>query len=269
MPQTMKKEYTLSGTSDKPYDCVHWATWSSANDFEGGDYYSFYPLPGLRFGALAGDVPETKSDGTRVSGNVLVRVSGIIEDEILRELANIAKEHEFVNPGRVVGRLNDRMVADPQHSMGMCPSIFSVFEMETGIWKVTNAGLPDPIIVSGGKANFVKTNHQQVPGVDKFFYEHDSFNLDVGDWGIIGTDGVTEAGARKGEPISRDAILGWFETAYKRGYPFDQALIYVGRKAEKYAREHSDMGKDVLEDEMTLTGFAYLRRPSDDFLDTT
>ncbi len=249
----------MHGISDPPFDSVHYAVWSAANAYEGGDYHGFYPmLPHHRFGMLLGDVPESGENGTETSGNMLVYVNHVLEEEIEES----EKTGHIVDPRRCMEKLNRKILADDSFDAGMYPAMFSTFNTNTGTLKIVNAGQPNPIIVPRrGKAR-IEDSHGQLPlGIYDESYHYHRTVLKPGDRIFCFTDGVNEAGMRNSEAIDMDHVLD--EAGKTRKMPFDEAIEQLGRYVKKYAIKHSNTfvnDTPQLEDDITLSGFAFCKR---------
>lgn len=249
----------MSGISEPPFDSVHYAVWNSADSYDGGDFHGFYPmLPHHRFGVLLGDVPESKAHGTMASGNMLFYINHVIEEEIQESM----ETGHIVDPRRCMEKANREILEEESLDAGMYPTVFSTFNMHTGTLKIVNGGQPNPIIVPRrGKARIEKDSGQLPLGIYDESYHHHRTVLKPGDRVYWMTDGLTEAGIRKGRPIDMNRVLDM--AGKTRGVPFDRAIRKLGKYARKYAIRHSvtfENGVPQLEDDMTIAGFHYCKR---------
>lgn len=259
MPKEFKKEMTMSAVSDSPYDSVHYASWTSMDEYEGGDYHSFYRLPRSRFGVLLGDVPESGENGTIASVNVMFYVNHVIKED----LARAREEGRVLDSRRCVEHANRLILDDSSFDAGMYPLLFSTFNMETGSLKIVNAGMPYPIILPRKGAPRLEECDGHFPlGVMEMECHYHRVFLEPGDRVFFCTDGLDEAGARKGRPIPMERVLDLIQKT--RDVSFDRALMRIGKYVRGYALRHSSMadsaGNPMLEDDITLSGFACLKR---------
>ncbi len=253
MPREFKKELTFSAIDEPPYDSVHYAVWTAADRYNGGDFHNFYHLPGNRFGILLGDVPETGEKGTMVSSNILFYMNQIIENRIrYREETGTR-----INPCRCVENINEAILNDPSFDAGMYPLDMATVNMETGKMKLVSAGMPHPIIrKKKGDIHVVECGSQIPVGIMPTEYHYNRIPLNPGDDVYFFTDGVTEAGARKGRPLDMDKFIECIEKT--KDLPYDKSLEVIGRNTKRYALRHSI--SDELEDDITICGFRYLKR---------
>lgn len=147
----------------------------------GGDFYSFYPLPGKKLGMALGDV----------SGKGIA--AALFMARLSSEIQHYAPM--FVDPGRLMSKINRILCGRTQRGM-FVTLVYMVVDLETGIVLVANAGHIPPLVVDGGTATPVADNRFKGPPlgiVPEAAYGQTSFVLAEGASAVLLTDGVLEA----------------------------------------------------------------------------
>lgn len=144
----------------------------------GGDWYDALSLPNGSVGVTIGDVVG----------------KGIRAASVMGQLRNSLRVFALEGhaPDRVVGRIN--RLSDTFDRATMATLIYGIYEPTSGLFSLTNAGHPPPLVVTKSGARFLETTANIPLGVsedEEFTME--SFQLEQGDIVMMYTDGLIES----------------------------------------------------------------------------
>ena len=148
----------------------------------GGDFFDYFhcDCSGGRFGVVVGDVSGKAMD----SAMVAVLSSGML----------CARLQDGASVEHVLTQLNGPMYrkTDKRMFTAIC---LALLDTQSGTLTFTNAGLNDPMRVSGGRVEQLEGVGSRLPlGVQPdTAYRHRTVQLAVGDVVVLFTDGITEA----------------------------------------------------------------------------
>ena len=155
-----------------------------------GDFYDYVPLGDGRVLLILADVA-----GKGVS-------AGLIMATVKAMIPLLAAEQP--NPAPLLGRLNERL-AGGLPAREFVAMALALYDAERGTVTVANAGLPDPILVSTGRA-VVPQGPRYPIGIRKILaYESVTEKLAPGERLILFSDGLPEAPVR-GEPLGYERL---------------------------------------------------------------
>ncbi len=153
----------------------------------GGDFYDFIPLDENRFALIIGDV-----SGKGVSGAIGMSSS-------LSALRFAADERDSTD--KILELANKRLVRDIQRYMFVAVFL-AIYDRREKKLFYTNAGQTMPILLRGGKAEFLPQSEADRfplgirPEVD---YAEQAFDVQNGDLLVCYTDGIVELSDESGE----------------------------------------------------------------------
>ena len=155
-----------------------------------GDFYDYVPLGDGRVLLILADVA-----GKGVS-------AGLIMATVKAMIPLLAAEQP--NPAPLLGRLNERLTGGLP-SREFVATVLALFDAERGTVTVANAGLPDPLLVSTGRAVVAQGPRYPI-GIRKVLaYESVTEKLAPGEHLILFSDGLPEAPVR-GEPLGYERL---------------------------------------------------------------
>ncbi|MCG8615276.1 MAG: SpoIIE family protein phosphatase [Desulfobacterales bacterium] len=147
----------------------------------GGDFYSFYTLPGKKLGIALGDV-----SGKGIAASLfMARLSS--------ELQHYAPV--FMEPGRLMSKINRVLCKRSQQGM-FVTLIYLVVDLNSGIVLFANAGHIPPLLLDGGGVTPMTDSGFKGPPlgiVPEAVYGQESFVLEENANALLLTDGVLEA----------------------------------------------------------------------------
>tara|TARA_B100000614_G_scaffold224082_1_gene212774 strand:- start:1218 stop:2024 length:807 start_codon:yes stop_codon:yes gene_type:complete len=147
----------------------------------GGDFYSFYTLPGKKLGIALGDV-----SGKGIAASLfMARLSS--------ELQHYAPV--FIEPGRLMSKINRVLCKRSQQGM-FVTLIYLVVDLKSGIVLFANAGHIPPLLLDGSGVTPMTDNGFKGPPLGIMpdaAYGQESFVLEENANALLLTDGVLEA----------------------------------------------------------------------------
>jgi len=147
----------------------------------GGDFYTFIEYGPRKVGIIVGDIV-----GKGVAGAINMAAT-------ISSLRLIAEESD--SAAEAMERLN-RYLVRTSNSRSFAAVAFAVFDLDAMSLRWSNAGLPEPVVISrGGGARFLEMEAYPLPpgASDRSDYREASYLLQPGDTVVIVTDGVIEA----------------------------------------------------------------------------
>jgi len=144
----------------------------------GGDFYDFIPLPGGQVMVVVGDVTDKGVPAAMVmaSTHALMR----------------AAAPRLINPGAVLGRVNDLLFTDtPAHMFVTCLALL----LDTGTGHVTfaNAGHDVPYVRTADGVAELRAKGMPLGLMPGMTYEEKAFTFRPGDCALLYSDGLSEA----------------------------------------------------------------------------
>jgi hypothetical protein len=155
-----------------------------------GDFYDFVPLGDNRLLLVLADV---SGKGIK-AGLIMATVKAIVP--------LLAVEQS--NPAPLLGRLNERLTGQlPEREF--VAIVLAIYDAERGSFTISNAGMPDPLIVSSMRSIAVAGPRYPIGIRKSLNYESVTATLAVGDRMILFTDGLPEA-IVNGEPLGYERL---------------------------------------------------------------
>ena len=156
-----------------------------------GDFYDYVPLGDGRVLLILADVA-----GKGVS-------AGLIMATVKAMIPLLAAEQP--NPAPLLGRLNERLTGGLP-AREFVAIMLVLYDAGRGTVTVANAGLPDPLLVSSGRAVVAEGPRYPI-GIRKVLaYESVTERLAAGEHLILFSDGLPEAPVR-GEPLGYERLV--------------------------------------------------------------
>ena len=145
----------------------------------GGDFYDFYMLNKTTLGFLIADV-----SGKSIPGAMFMMTS----KTIIKSLAESG-----LSPAEVFTLANEKLCVGNEAEM-FVTAWLGYLDLNTGLIHVANAGHNPPVLIRGGKAEYVVLRPGlMLAGMDGVRYKEQIIQLEKGDILFLYTDGVTEA----------------------------------------------------------------------------
>jgi serine phosphatase RsbU (regulator of sigma subunit) len=162
----------------------------------GGDLYDFIPLQDDRLGLVVADVADKGLPAAlfMVSTRALTRAAAL----------------DGVAPASVLGRVNDLLVPDA-HAGLFVTAVYAVLSLESGLVTYANAGHNPPLFLHGhtGELECLRDLRGMAMGVDaEARVPEGTVQMEVGDYLILYTDGITEAYSAQTDSFFGDERLG-------------------------------------------------------------
>jgi phosphoserine phosphatase RsbU/P len=144
----------------------------------GGDWFDFIPLGDGRWVIVLADV-----SGKGMAAALLMSATR----GMLRSLAEAC-----CSPAEVLARLN-RLLVEDLPTGRFVTLVYAVFDPAQSSVTFASAGHLQPVLVSGGEASFLETEHGLPLGLGPGVYSEISAKLAPGDRFVLYSDGITEA----------------------------------------------------------------------------
>lgn len=158
----------------------------------GGDFYDFYMLGNDTLGFLIADV-----SGKSIPGAMFMMTA----KTVIKSLAESG-----LPPAEVFTQANRKLCEGNDAEM-FVTAWMGFLDLNTGLVRVANAGHNSPVLISGGKAEFVRLKAGFVlAGMERQKYKEQSVQLKKGDILFLYTDGVTEAMDKNGKLYGDDSL---------------------------------------------------------------
>jgi GAF domain-containing protein len=173
--------------------------WRTAREV-GGDFYDYFRLPGNRLGLVIADVADKGMPAALFMTLVRTLVRATVK--------------EIDSPADVLERANDIIVPDAPG--GMFVTIFyAVLDLDTGELEFANAGHNLPVVMRGQSCQLELLRRGGMAlGVEEGNQIQGwKTRLEVGDYLVLYTDGVTEAFSPQGEAFGEARLYQTIESA--------------------------------------------------------
>ena len=159
----------------------------------GGDFYDFYMLGDHTLGFLIADV-----SGKSIPGAMFMMTS----KTIIKSLAESG-----LPPAEVFSIANEKL-CDGNEAEMFVTAWLGYLDLKTGLVRVANAGHNPPVLIRGGKAEYVVLKPGlMLAGMDGIRYKEQTLKLEKGDMLYLYTDGVTEAMDKDEEQYGEDRLI--------------------------------------------------------------
>ncbi len=169
----------------------------------GGDFYDVFYVNPTQLAFLIGDV-----SGKGVPAALFMASSKITLQNCIRNTPDLSEALEIAN---------NAICARNEAEMFVTIWV-GVFDLETGTLTFVSAGHNPPVLLRGGKAEFLKVKSGFVlAGMEGVRYKKHSIDLTEGDIVYLYTDGVTEAEDREHRLFGEERLLGCFEGKSESG----------------------------------------------------
>ncbi len=145
----------------------------------GGDFYDFLPRGEGDFAFAVGDVAG-KATPAALYGSLAI---GLLRAHMLQECCDPANVLSVVNEQLRLSNLDNRFVA----------MILAIFDPGTGTLRVSNAGLPLPLLVREGKVTEIDSSGRPLGLLPDSKYSSTTVRLHSGDVLVLLSDGLIEA----------------------------------------------------------------------------
>ncbi|MEH0019202.1 MAG: GAF domain-containing SpoIIE family protein phosphatase [Desulfobacter sp.] len=205
----------------------------------GGDFYNFFSLPDNRLGIVLGDV----------SGK------GIAASLFMARLTSDIQHHALLNhqPSGLMEAVNTMLCQRARHGM-FVTLIYMVLDLDTGCFKLSNAGHLFPICSDGEQSVQMGADSTKGPPLGilpGLTFGQEEFTLAPGQVLTLYTDGVTEAKNSAGTFFGMDGLTREINTC--PGTP-DAIVNTVSGAVEKFSINHGRSDDITLVSLMRKTG---------------
>ncbi len=158
----------------------------------GGDFYDFYMLNDHTLGFLIADV-----SGKSIPGAMFMMTS----KTVIKSLAESG-----LPPAEVFSIANEKLCEGNEAEM-FVTAWLGYLDLNTGLVRIANAGHNPPVLIHGGKAEYVILKPGlMLAGMDGVRYKELTLQLEKGDILYLYTDGVTEAMDNDEEQYGEDRL---------------------------------------------------------------
>ena len=158
----------------------------------GGDFYDFYMIDDNTLGFLIADV-----SGKSIPGAMFMMTA----KSTIKSLAE-----NGMPPAEVFTRANEKLCEGNEAEM-FVTAWLGYLDLKTGLVRVANAGHNPPVLIRGGKAEYVILKPGlMLAGMDGVRYKELTLQLEKGDMLYLYTDGVTEAMDKDEEQYGEDRL---------------------------------------------------------------
>ncbi len=194
----------------------------------GGDIYDFLSYPDSRLAIAVGDV-SGKATAAALYGSLAI---GMLRAHVVEHPCEPAEMLKDMNEQLRQPRLDNRFVA----------LTFAVYDPQSKILTVANAGFPRPRLVRGGRVEQVLVDGVPLGLLPEISYEQKKLALQVGDAVVFCSDGILEAMNRQQEEYGTrrlDSLLGELSKASARETA-QEILLSTDRHAAGNGRHADD-----------------------------
>ena len=158
----------------------------------GGDFYDFYMIDDSTLGFLIADV-----SGKSIPGAMFMMTA----KSTIKSLAE-----NGMPPAEVFTRANEKL-CDGNEAEMFVTAWLGYLDLKTGLVRIANAGHNPPVLIRGGKAEYVILKPGlMLAGMDGVRYKELTLQLEKGDILYLYTDGVTEAMDKDEEQYGEDRL---------------------------------------------------------------
>jgi serine phosphatase RsbU (regulator of sigma subunit)/anti-sigma regulatory factor (Ser/Thr protein kinase) len=153
----------------------------------GGDFYSFFELPGDKLGIVVGDV----TDKGVPAALVMATTHSLIRAEAPR----------LISPSKVLERVNDLLTPDMPPKM-FVTCLYLVLEPATGQVQFANAGHNLPYVRTEGGIAELRATGMPLGLLPGMTYEQKAARIEAGESMLLHSDGLAEAHSPESEMFS-------------------------------------------------------------------
>ena len=193
----------------------------------GGDLYDFF-LKDDRLYFCIGDVSGKGVPAAMVMSEVCSLYRSIIRQPLEVQEAMV--------------RLNRALMERGDDSM-FCTLLLGVLDLETGHLEYCNAGHNPPVLIRGGKADYLKVRpNMMLYAFEDYAYRKESLELMHGDRIVLYTDGITEA--KNGKDVFFGELAALEAMRQSADRPFKALVEGVCESISRFAQnaeQHDDM----------------------------
>ncbi len=158
----------------------------------GGDFYDFLLYPGNQLAIAVGDV-SGKATAAALYGSLAI---GMLRAHVV--------EHPC-QPAEMLGHMNEHL-RQPRLDNRFVALAFGVYDTQSKILTIGNAGFPRPHLVRGGRVEQVLVDGVPLGLLPDIGYEQKKLALQVGDTVVICSDGIQEAMNKKQEEYGTERL---------------------------------------------------------------
>ncbi len=158
----------------------------------GGDFYDFLSYPEGQLAIAVGDV-SGKATAAALYGSLAI---GMLRAHVVEHPCPPEEMLEQLNEHLRQPRLDNRFVA----------VLFAVYDTQSKILTVGNAGFPRPHLVRGGRAEQVLVDGVPLGLLPDIRYEQKKLALQVGDAVVFCSDGILEAANKRQEEFGAQRL---------------------------------------------------------------
>ncbi len=158
----------------------------------GGDFYDFLSYPEGQLAIAVGDV-SGKATAAALYGSLAI---GMLRAHVVEHPCQPEEMLEQLNEHLRQPRLDNRFVA----------VLFAVYDTQSKILTVGNAGFPRPHLVRGGRAEQVLVDGVPLGLLPDIRYEQKKLALQVGDAVVFCSDGILEAANKRQEEFGAQRL---------------------------------------------------------------
>lgn len=169
------------------------ARWEPAREV-GGDFYDCFVLPGDRMGIVLGDVADKGMPAALYMTVVITLIKAAVQDDD--------------SPAEVMAKVNDVLAANSEGGM-FVTLFYAVFSHQDSEFMYANAGHAPPYLIHNQAAELISLGRTGMAlGVEQGArVEQVAIRMDSGDYLVVYTDGVTEAGSPQGEIFGEERLV--------------------------------------------------------------
>ena len=163
----------------------------------GGDFYDFIVVDEKRIGVLVADVSG--------HGTPAALIASMLKISLAAQIAHASE------PAQVLAGLNQTLLGKFRHHYVTAAYVF--VDMEEKFLRYAGAGHPPLLLVDGanGNAREVLENGLMLSSFPEATYSQVELPLATGDWVVLHTDGITEAGNRSDCEFGIDRLRECFK----------------------------------------------------------
>ena len=160
----------------------------------GGDFYDVFFVDQDRIAFLIGDV-----SGKGVPAALFMASSKTILQNCIRDIPSLSAALFIAN----------NVMCEKNEAEMFVTVWVGILDLKSGIMKYISAGHNHPVLIRGGKAEFIKSKSSFVlAGMENVKYNESELCLTEGDSLFLYTDGVTEAATSENELFGDERLLG-------------------------------------------------------------
>lgn len=208
--ERLEKELQLAREIQKSFlpkqvpDMPGWelsARWEPAREV-GGDFYDCFVLPGDRIGIVLGDVADKGMPAALYMTVVITLIKAAVQEDD--------------SPTEVMAKINDVLAANSEGGM-FVTLFYAVFSHQDSEFIYANAGHAPPYLLHNQAAELISLGRTGMAlGVEQGArVEQVAIRMDPGDYLVVYTDGVTEAGSPQGDIFGEQRLVDVLTQAFQ------------------------------------------------------